>query len=100
MNRASLSALTLTSLLLASCSLPPFPPSPWTITPGDFALFIRNEAALMTAYRTRGGTKTSIAGFAVHTTSPPQIWLRTDMVNARTIAEELRHIREKGSWHD
>ncbi len=83
-------------LLLSSCVTA----SPWTNTPGDYTLHLRGEAELMKKYRELGGKKADVAGFAVYDREPCEIYIRIDQVNGVVLAHELRHCREKGSWHD
>ena len=84
-------------LFLSGCAITP---NLWTITPGIFTLYILDREKLMAEYRTLGGKKDDVAGFTMYNREPCMIYLRVDQVNGVVLAHELRHCREKGSWHD
>ena len=84
-------------VLLSNCAIAP---SPWIITPGTFTLHVLDREELMAEYRALGGRKDDVAGFALYDREPCVIYIRVDQVNGVVLNHELRHCREKGSWHD
>lgn len=82
----------LVALLLAGCAVSPLPVI-------DVVLHIRDSETLHEEYRALGGKVPKIYGFSMDYPGGGEIWL-LPTATIDDLAHELRHIYEKGSWHD